>query len=120
MIAITRNFRSKYPGAVRKWRNERIRVVKLESDLYYVARRAEGHGQYLVRFFHKGKSVSAVCANIFNQACKGTWGEGKCCTHIAAAVERGIQLGKKQQRRVRIQQIRIQVSRKSAPWFSQD
>ena len=98
MIEITKNFRSKYSSVIRKARTEKIRVVRLEVDLYYVARRAAGHGQYLVRFFHKGNAVTAVCANIFNQACKGTWGQGKCCTHIAAAVERGIQLGRKKER----------------------
>src|SRR6185295_8696553 len=101
MIEITNSFRTKYASVVRKSRAEKIRVVRLEVDLYYVARRDSGHGQYLVRFFHKGNSVTAVCANIFNQACKGTWGKGKCCTHIAAAVERGIQLGRKKSQQER-------------------
>lgn len=94
MIEITSNFRSKYASVLRKARTEKIRCVRLEVDLYYVARRESGHGQYLVRFFHKGNTVSAVCATIFNEGCKGCW-QGRCCTHIAAAVLRGIAHGRK-------------------------
>jgi hypothetical protein len=98
MIEITQNFRTKYRSSVQKARREKIRVVRLENDLYYVARRASGHGRYLVRFFHKSDSVSAVCATVYNESCKGCW-QGRCCTHIAAAVERGIKHGREKRKK---------------------
>ena len=94
MIAITQDIRSRFPSSFRKVRRERIRCVRLEVDLYYVARRADGHGQYLVRFFNKGQDVTAVCGTINNERCKGSFND-RCCVHIAAAVESGIKHGRK-------------------------
>lgn len=94
MIEITNNFRSVYRSAIRKARSERIRCVRLEDDLFYVARREPGHGRYIVRFFHKGQTVSAVCSSIYNEVCRGCW-NGRCCVHIALAFERSVQDGRK-------------------------
>jgi hypothetical protein len=98
MIPITSDIRNRFPSAFRKARVERIRCVRLEPDLYYVARRAQGHGQYMVRFFNRGADVTAVCGTINNERCKGTF-QDRCCVHIAAAVESGIKHGRKSQRR---------------------
>lgn len=92
MIEIRNNFRSTYRSAVRKSRAEKIRVVRLEPDLIYVSRRNPGHGQYLVRFFHEGETVSAVCETIFNEVCRGTY-KKRCCVHIAAAYEKAVRHG---------------------------
>lgn len=96
MIPITPDIRKRFAAAFRKARRERIRCVRLECDLYYVARRADGHGQYLVRFFNKGADVTAVCGTINNERCKGTF-QDRCCVHIAAAVESGIKHGRAKQ-----------------------
>jgi hypothetical protein len=73
--------------------------VRLENDLYYVARRESGHGRYLVRFFNSGERVSAVCSSVYNQLCDSTKKPGQCCVHIAAAIERGIKLGRARERK---------------------
>jgi hypothetical protein len=99
MIEITPTIRTKYRSAFTKARTEKIRCVRLESDLYYVARREAGHGRYLVRFFHTGEGVSVVCSSIYNQPCESTKKPGQCCVHIAAAVERGIKLGRARERK---------------------
>lgn len=96
MIELTGNFRTRYRSAVTKARREKIRCVRLEPDLYYVARREAGHGQYLVRFNAKGNEVWAECHTLGQVPCKGCWQE-RCCVHIATAVERGIKHGQKQQ-----------------------
>lgn len=100
MIEITNDFRSKYASVVRKSRTEKIRVVRLEVDLYYVARREKGHGRYFVKLVtdEEGK-VTAECRFVNGWRCQGTMKRGSCCTHIAAAIERGIQLGRKKERK---------------------
>ena len=99
MIVINNNFTRKYRRAVRMARTEKIRVVRLRPDLYYVARVAPGHGEYLVRFFHKSEEVTAVCATIYNEPCPSRKKPDQCCAHVAAAVLRGIKYGKAKQRK---------------------
>lgn len=98
MIEISNNFRSRYRSAVRKARAERIRCVKLEEGLFYVARRAENHGRYLVFIRETKSGVFATCRNLEGYPCPTTKGTDRCCAHIATAVERGIQDGRKRQR----------------------
>lgn len=92
MVVIDSSFRTKHASVVRKARTEKIRVVRLESDLYYVSRRAAGHGRYMVKFFN-AETVRATCTSVYDEPCRGSW-KDRCCTHIAAAVERGIKLGR--------------------------
>lgn len=99
MIELTPDFRTRYRTAIRRARTERIRVIRLEDNLWYVARREKGHGRYLVRMFHQGEAVSAVCSNIYNQPCESTKKPGVACIHIAAAVEHGIRDGRRRQKR---------------------
>lgn len=100
MIEIGNNFRKRYASAVKKARAERIRCVYLDPGIWYVARRAPGHGQYLVRFFDTPdpEKVTAVCSTIYNQACPSSLGK-KACVHIALAHERAIRDGRKKQRK---------------------
>lgn len=76
MIEITPTILRDYPNAFRKARNERIRAVRLESDLWYCARRESGHGQYLIKFHvfptvRGGEQVKAECRSVQGQRCKG-------------------------------------------------
>src|SRR5690349_1150369 len=83
LIPITPNIRKDYPRAFRAARKDRFRVVWLEFDLVYVARRGRNHGRYLVRFFIKDDgSVWVSCRTSTNGSCKGCeFGDG-CCGHI--------------------------------------
>lgn len=96
MIVIDNNFRSQYRSAVRKARAERIRTVRLESNLYYVSRREKGHGRYLVKFIEEPNgTVTAECRMINGWKCSGTLKRGSCCLHIASAVLRALEYGRR-------------------------
>lgn len=80
MVIFDNNFRKNYPEAVYKARTEKIRVVKLEDNLYYVARRAAGHGRYLVYLdVASTGTVTATCKTLRGVACP-SYG---CCAHLA-------------------------------------
>src|SRR5688572_103387 len=96
MIEIGNNFRKRYASAVRSARTERIRCVKLRPGLWYVARKAEGHGEYLVFIRETSSGVYATCRAVSGSACPTTKGS-VCCVHIACAVEHGIDEGRKRQ-----------------------
>lgn len=89
MATITSNIKRLYPKAFRAARKSKFRVVWLEDDLVYVARRGKGHDRYLVRFVLQGDGgVGAYCRTATNGACDGCrWND--CCAHIAVAIERG-------------------------------
>lgn len=104
VIEVTPAILRDYPNAFRKARNERIRAVRLESDLWYCARRESGHGQYLIKFHvfptvRGGEQVKAECRSVQGQRCKGCWGEDRMCVHIATVLLRGIKYGRAKQRR---------------------
>lgn len=99
MVEITNSFRQKYPNAVRMARTEKVRCVKLESQLFYVSRRSPGHGRYLVFIRETRSGVFATCRSLEGYPCPTTKGTDRCCVHIAAAVERGIREGRKRERK---------------------
>lgn len=88
MIQITKGIKRRFPKAFRAARKSKFRVVWLEDDLVYVARRGKGHERYLVRFVMQSDgSVSAYCRTTTNGECGGCrWNE--CCAHIAVVILR--------------------------------
>jgi hypothetical protein len=103
MILVSNDIRSRYPKAFKKARRERIRAVRLETDLWYCARRESGHGRYLIRFkvlpaISGGEQVYVECRDVEGQRCKGTF-KDNCCVHIAEVIDRGVKHGRKQQKR---------------------
>lgn len=84
MVLFDSNFRAKNREAIKKARSEKIRVVRLEENLYYCARRAKGHGRYLVQLDVTKSGLFANCRTIRGASCP-SYG---CCTHIAAVYER--------------------------------
>lgn len=108
MILITNNIRKLYHAAFKKARREKIRAVRLNALLWYAARFAEGHGQYLIRFHvipevGGGEQVFVSCNSIDGERCKGTlrrkgMEREPMCVHIAEVVDRGIQYGKRKQK----------------------
>lgn len=88
VIEITPDIRRRFSRAFKAARKSRYRVVWLEDDLVYVARRGKGHERYLVRFVLGANGrVSAYCRTTTNGECYGCkWKE--CCSHIAAVVLR--------------------------------
>lgn len=97
MIEVTPNIKKRFPKAFRAARKSRFRVVWLRDDLVYCARKAKGHGDYLVRFFFvlgidKTPKVKVWCNTITGNPCEGIkWSSEGCCAHIAAVIERGKQ-----------------------------
>lgn len=91
MVRIENNFRDKYRSLVRRVREEKIRVVRLEGDLWYVARRASGHGRYIVSIEQTKSGTFATCRQINGASCP-SFG---CCVHIVSAVEAGIRDGRR-------------------------
>src|SRR5688500_10332049 len=89
MVAVTKDIKQRYPRSFRVARKDKFRVVWLEDDLVYVARRGKGHERYLVRFrVDENGSVFVGCRTITGAPCKGVeFGDG-CCGHIAAAILR--------------------------------
>lgn len=101
MVIVSPDIRSRFPNAFKKVRKERIRCVRLDVDLYYVARVALGHGRYIVRFFEtpaiNETKVKVQCRSIDGALCQGAWGD-RLCAHAAAAIERGIKHGRKRRK----------------------
>lgn len=91
MVRIENNFRDKYRSLARRVREEKIRVVRLEGDLWYVSRRSPGHGRYIVSIEQTKSGTFATCRQTNGASCP-SFG---CCVHIAACVERAIQHGRK-------------------------
>lgn len=82
MVIFDNNFRSKYVAAVKKSRAEKIRVVRLESGLFYVTR-GEGHGRYIVTVEDTKRGFEATCKTTRGSSCP-SYG---CCVHLAATFE---------------------------------
>lgn len=108
MIFITPDIRKRYHAAFKKARNEKIKARRLEPDLWYAARVAEGHGRYFVRFhviqqINGGEQIGVTCNSINGERCKGTIRrqnhlQDPMCVHIATAIDRGIQYGQRKQK----------------------
>src|SRR5688500_8827594 len=95
LIEITRRFTSWNREAIRKARNEKIRCVRLEPNLYYAARREAGHGRYLISFFQKRGSWWATCSTIRGDPCPSTAGK-RCCIHIAISYLRALESSRRE------------------------
>lgn len=97
MIVFDSKFRTKYRPLIRKARTEKIRCIRLENGLYYVARREAGHGRYIVQVDATQSGMFATCRTIRGAACPSYGG----CVHIAkvfeAMVSEGHKIGRKQQ-----------------------
>lgn len=88
-ISVTSQIKKLYPRSFRLARKDKFRVVWLEDDLAYCARRGKGHERYLVRFtVDANGSVFVGCRTVSGASCKGIqFGDG-CCGHIAAVILR--------------------------------
>jgi hypothetical protein len=95
MVLFDSKFRTRYRSLVRKARAEKIRVVRLESGLYYVARRESGHGRYIVQVDETKSGIFATCRTIRGAACPSRG----CCVHLVTVFEKLIKDGRKIQRR---------------------
>lgn len=90
MILITPTIKDDYPEAFRIARKDKMRVVWLEDDLAYCARRKKGHGQYIVQFFaipqvSGGRQVKIQCRSITGARChKMQFNE--LCAHAAKVI----------------------------------
>lgn len=91
MVRIENNFRTKYRSLCKKVREEKIRTVRLEPDLFYVARRASGHGRYIVSIEQTKSGTFATCRQTNGHSCP-SFG---ACVHICAAVQSGIRDGRR-------------------------
>lgn len=91
MVLLNSQFRTKWRALIRNARAEKIRVVKLDPGLYYVARRAKGHGRYLVSVQETSSGIFANCRQIYGASCQ-SYG---CCTHVAAVFERMVNDGQR-------------------------
>lgn len=92
MILVTPDIKKKYPKAFRAARKERFRVVFLEPNLAYVARRRKGHGRYLVKLtavasIDGGQRVGMSCREINGGPCQGYQWKG-FCSHLAVVILR--------------------------------
>lgn len=104
MIELSPTIKKDFARAFQLARQDRFRIVWLEDNLAYCARRKRGHGQYLVRIFvvqgiDGQTKVRMRCNMITGAPCKGTE-FNDMCSHIAAVILRG-QYGKAKQRRER-------------------
>lgn len=78
-----------------------MRVVWLEPDLIYVARRKKGHGRYIVKMnavqsIDGGHQVQMACKEINGRPCEGYQWKG-FCSHMAAVILRSEAKPEKQQ-----------------------
>src|SRR6266849_6269212 len=96
MVLFNSQFRSNYRTLIQNARKERVRCVRLEDGLYYVARRGKGHGRYIVQVDSTDSGMFATCRTIRGGSCP-SYG---CCTHLAVVFERmvaeGFSIGRKQ------------------------
>lgn len=103
MVLITKDIHSRFPNAFRKARNEKIKCIRNDVDLYFVARAAPGHGRYYVRFFEtmglNETKVKVQCRSVEGEPCRGMYRE-QLCAHAAKAIESGIKHGRKKQKQV--------------------
>lgn len=83
MVLFDSRFRSKYRSVVRKARAEKIRCVRLEDGLYYVARKQKGHGRYIVQIDSTDSGMFATCRTIRGAACP-SYG---VCVHLSKVYE---------------------------------
>lgn len=89
MIRVHPKIKDEFPKAFRAARKSKFRVVWLEDNLVYVARRGKGHERYLVRFIlNETGEVYVYCRTIDNAPCYGCK-FNECCSHIAVVLERG-------------------------------
>lgn len=88
MIRVTPDIKRRYPPAFAAARKAKFRVVWLEDDLVYVARRGKGHERYLVQFVMNGAGQVLVgCRTTTNRECYGCKFK-EMCSHIAIVIER--------------------------------
>lgn len=92
MVLITPQLKRKFRSLFRAARKEKIRVVFLEPDLVYVARRAKGHGRYLVKMIAVpsitgGHQIQMTCREINGKPCEGYQWKG-FCSHLAVVILR--------------------------------
>lgn len=92
MVLIDNNFRKRYASLVKRARVEKIRVVRLEPGLFFVARKAKGHNKYIVTVKETHTGIFATCRQVYGAACP-SFG---CCTHIAAWHERAVADGRRE------------------------
>jgi hypothetical protein len=97
MTLFDSRFRRNNRSLIRKARAERIRCVRLEDGLYYVARKAKGHGRYIVQVDSTDSGMFATCRTIRGAACPAFG----VCTHLAVVFERmvaeGHRIGRREQ-----------------------
>ena len=104
LILVTNDIRQKYHGVFRKARQERITAKRLSPELWYAARKAEGHGEYLVRFHVTGSdAVYMSCNSVDGERCRGTLRhrrhfQNPMCVHIATVIDRAAQYGTRKQK----------------------
>lgn len=99
MVLIDAKFRNTYRSLVQNARSEKIRVVRLRRGLFYIARKAAGHGEYLVSVKETKTGIFATCRQLYGAACP-SFG---CCTHIAAWHERAVADGLREMKKERQQ-----------------
>lgn len=102
MVLITPQLKRKFRSLFRAARKEKIRVVWLEDDLVYVARRAKGHGKYLVKMIavasiSGGHQVRMLCREMNGNSCEGLQWKGFCVHMAAVCVRSEAKADKKQE-----------------------
>jgi len=105
LVLVTNKVRQIYHAVFKKARHEKITCKRLNPFLWYVARKAEGHGEYLVRFHEAADGQIYVSCNSAHtgERCKGTIRQKRhfqnpMCVHEATAIDRSIQYGQRKQR----------------------
>jgi hypothetical protein len=89
MVLFDSRFRTKYRSLVKKSRAEKIRCVRLDDGLYFVARKAKGHGRYIVQVDATDSGMFATCRTIRGAACP-SFG---VCVHLASVFEKMVAEG---------------------------
>lgn len=97
MIEVTPNIIKKFPAVFKVARRDKMRVVWLEQDLAYCARRTKGHDRYLVKFVVSADGrVGVDCHATSGRPCSGMrWRE--LCAHAAKVILRGVPKGRQKQ-----------------------
>lgn len=99
LIRVHPKIKDEFPKAFRAARKSKFRVVRLEDNLVYVARRGKGHERYLVRFtLAQNGEVYVSCRTIDNTPCYGCK-FNEMCAHIAVVLLRGKQKATKPERK---------------------
>lgn len=96
MVEITSDIKKRFAPVFKVARRDKFRIVWLEQDLVYCARRGKGkHDRYLVRFeVTPDETVSIGCKSTTGRTCDGMLFKG-LCAHAAAVILRGIPAGRK-------------------------